>query len=277
MMDYLLNLPLHQYINIGLLLGSTVLCCLLIIIGAALQLLHRARTAAPLPHIYRFNGSGFPNIIDESYTFIFTIFFAFISLGNVFSEPEELSASDAWLSAFTTLLIYAPMALRYISLPPQQQGTPFMRDLGLALLTLVAIYFSLGILDAGHVIEHIIQLTDAPSLQSVSQEMTAAKDPTTLAALCFSAIIVAPIMEEVVFRGFLYNTLRQRAGIPSAILASSLFFSAIHTSLAQSLPLFIFACAQCLLYEKSNSLRAPIITHMLFNTVTTIFLLFQFS
>jgi len=81
----------------------------------------------------------------------------------------------------------------------------------------------------------------------------------------FAAIVIAPIAEEVLFRGILYPAIKN-AGYPRAALwVSALLFAAIHMNFATFLPLAALAIGLIWLYEKTDNLLAPIAAHSLFN------------
>lgn len=90
--------------------------------------------------------------------------------------------------------------------------------------------------------------------------------------------ILAPISEEIVFRGLVYRTLKGIAffrGTLNAVFAasvSSLLFSAIHANAFVFLPLFIMGMILAASYEKSGSIVVPMLVHSLFN-FSNIFLL----
>ena len=89
-----------------------------------------------------------------------------------------------------------------------------------------------------------------------------------VAAISFFAVVVAPLVEEIFFRGILYATLRSRWGIAAAAAASSLVFAILHFHLAALLPLFALAVVLCLAYERTGSLPACIVAHSLFNSMS---------
>jgi membrane protease YdiL (CAAX protease family) len=94
------------------------------------------------------------------------------------------------------------------------------------------------------------------------------KDMDVLILVAFTAVIVAPICEEVVFRGYIYPALKRFSGPWVGALVTALFFSAAHGSLAALLPLFIFGLVLVFLYEWTGSIWAPIAAHLLFNGAT---------
>jgi len=91
----------------------------------------------------------------------------------------------------------------------------------------------------------------------------------------FMAIVVAPVTEELLFRGILYPTVKQ-AGYPKAALwGTALVFGLVHFNLASFVPLVLLSIVLCYLYEWTDNLLAPICAHSVFNTVAFIVLLLQ--
>jgi len=85
------------------------------------------------------------------------------------------------------------------------------------------------------------------------------------------ASFVAPIIEEVVFRGYLQSALRRRIPAWGAITVAALVFAAIHGSLIL-LPLyFIIGAGLGYVYERTASIYAAIGLHMLNNVIFSIF------
>lgn len=95
------------------------------------------------------------------------------------------------------------------------------------------------------------------------------------AAVIAMAVIVAPVAEEVLFRGYFYGVIRRFGGRVPAILISSLLFAAIHVHLPSFPGLAVLAMILCLLYERTGSLWAPITMHSLFNASTIAALLLR--
>lgn len=94
------------------------------------------------------------------------------------------------------------------------------------------------------------------------------KDPAVLILMAFAAVIVAPICEEVVFRGYLYPVAKRYAGPWVAAVCTALMFSAAHGNMAALLPLFVFGLVLVALYEFTGSIWAPVAAHFLFNAAT---------
>lgn len=113
-------------------------------------------------------------------------------------------------------------------------------------------------------------------LQAPVQMIIDAKqnNPALLVYLAILTVIVAPICEEIVFRGYIYGTLKRFSCRFFAATVSALFFAVVHTSLWSLVPLFIVGFCLAIIYEKSGSLWAAILTHAMFNGVTTCYLIF---
>ena len=88
-----------------------------------------------------------------------------------------------------------------------------------------------------------------------------------LAVMGFTAVVLAPLAEEALFRGVLYTALKQRGHPRLALVGTAALFAAIHFNLAALLPLFFLALVFTWLYERTGNLIAPIAAHMMFNAV----------
>ncbi len=86
-------------------------------------------------------------------------------------------------------------------------------------------------------------------------------------SLVLWAVVLAPIVEEMYFRGRLLDALGGKLGPGWAGLISSLAFAAIHGIPAFAPAYFVFACALLFLRRRTGGLAAPIIAHMINNAI----------
>jgi membrane protease YdiL (CAAX protease family) len=107
-----------------------------------------------------------------------------------------------------------------------------------------------------------------PTQEALSQ---AAAVPGFLPLVFLSGVIIAPIAEEIVFRGYLYKAFRDRFKPSYAIVLSAALFSAIHLELLAAAPLFVIGVVLAYVYEKTGNLMAPITLHVLNNAVAFLF------
>jgi len=93
-------------------------------------------------------------------------------------------------------------------------------------------------------------------------------------ALIGGAILVAPLAEELFFRGLVQSGLgRLLRGRWPAVVCTGLLFGAIHTQPEAVVPLAVLGIALGYLYERTGSLIAPILMHALFNAKNIIWTL----
>jgi membrane protease YdiL (CAAX protease family) len=87
-------------------------------------------------------------------------------------------------------------------------------------------------------------------------------DPTTF---LITGILIAPLFEETIFRGFFFTGLRQKLGWKKAALVTSALFAFCHLQLAALIPTFVIGLIFCYLYQRSESIWPGIILHTLVN------------
>jgi membrane protease YdiL (CAAX protease family) len=175
----------------------------------------------------------------------------------------------------TCLLVLFHVNRRY-GLVPADLGLRFDRwrhDLLLAAGMLVFV-FGLQVLMSGYVHYLYERAREPLERQSVIQQMLEERSAWRLAVMVVVAVVVAPVWEEIAFRGFLQPFLRRRLGGTGSIVLTAVLFSLIHEPLSKFLavPLFVFPLALALgyCYERTQRLAAPILLHMLHNLVSVI-------
>ena len=89
------------------------------------------------------------------------------------------------------------------------------------------------------------------------------------------AVVIAPVAEELAFRGYLYGVLKRYFGAVPALVLSGILFSLIHLNLPSFFPLLVLASVFALAYELSGSLLVPMTMHALFNALSLILVLVE--
>ena len=87
-----------------------------------------------------------------------------------------------------------------------------------------------------------------------------------------SSGICGPILEELIFRGIVYNKLKTFNKPMIAIVLSSIIFGVVHGSIVNIIYTFGVSFILIYLYEKYKTLKAPIIMHMFLNTTVIVLL-----
>ncbi len=107
-----------------------------------------------------------------------------------------------------------------------------------------------------------------PTQQAISQSAT---EPGLFPLVFISGAIIAPIAEEIVFRGYMYKAFRDRFKMWYAILLSAALFAVIHLEWRAALSLFVIGIVLAYVYEKTGNIMAPITLHILNNAVAFLF------
>ncbi len=113
-----------------------------------------------------------------------------------------------------------------------------------------------------------------PEPQPIAELLVKTDSTLVASMLVVTVVLVAPLFEEVAFRGFAYPVLKQRLGTWRALVIVSAAFSLIHFHAPSVLPLFALAIGLGLVYELTGSLLAPITMHALFNLTNVAILLY---
>jgi membrane protease YdiL (CAAX protease family) len=88
------------------------------------------------------------------------------------------------------------------------------------------------------------------------------------------AVAIAPVVEEFLFRFFLYGVIKRYLGTFLGIIVNAVLFAAAHTHFPSFVPLFVLGSCFTIAYEWSGSILVAMTMHSLFNSVTLIVLAF---
>lgn len=130
-------------------------------------------------------------------------------------------------------------------------------------VAVISIAFSLAL-------NNLVLLSDLAEYSIAYQETAEVLYSPSLMVQILCLGIVTPIMEEYIFRGLIFKRLRNRFPVRRAIVSSALFFGIYHGNLVQMIYGTLSGILLAYLYEKYGSLKAPILAHMLMNTVACI-------
>lgn len=110
----------------------------------------------------------------------------------------------------------------------------------------------------------------AESVQPILEFWMSNPDFISRGLVALMALVMAPLAEEVIFRGYLYGVARRYVGRGWAIAATALLFAGIHGHLPALPGLCVLAVMLTLAYERFRSLWAPILLHSTFNFLSLI-------
>ena len=82
------------------------------------------------------------------------------------------------------------------------------------------------------------------------------------------AVILIPITEELLCRGAIYGALKKGMAMPIAMILQAMIFGVIHMNIIQGIYAFMLGMVLVLIYERTKSIWAPILMHVLFNGIS---------
>lgn len=86
-------------------------------------------------------------------------------------------------------------------------------------------------------------------------------------------VLVVPIIEELIFRGYLFGKLRPLLGMVGASLLTSLIFAVAHGQFNVAVVTFVLSMLSCCLREYTGAIWSGVGLHMVVNAVATLLLL----
>ena len=177
-------------------------------------------------------------------------------------DPQifEVSVQFALYGALLSWIVWAcrrsNIGLRRLAgtLPAGYDRQAWLRVAGLLAVTMA---FSYG---SALVSLYALAILSPGLLEFLFEALSTAPDPTLGYHVAMTAIIVvlAPVLEETLFRGILINRWGVRWGVPTAVLASSVAFGILHVN---PVGIGIVGLVTALLYLKTGTLIVPILFH----------------
>ena len=194
--------------------------------------------------------------------------------GNGFA-PEGTTQSSAWTYAFA-MGAQIPVVVAYAVLR-KRCGS---RHIGLVAVIAFVVFVPMALATAGllHGILSIAGL-ESPSALGHKTLVELASSPWTASTwvIVICATLGAGIFEEVLYRGLLLPTFAAVLGGKNAwkaIIATSILFAAMHAGAAPisaMVGLFVLSIGLCWARVKSGGVLAPILIHIVFNTMNIAF------
>jgi len=93
------------------------------------------------------------------------------------------------------------------------------------------------------------------------------RDRATLLGLIPWIVVLLPLSEEVFFRGYVFRFVSQRIGLRTGAVVSALMFALVHFNLSGFLIYVGIGLVLAWVYVRSSSLVAPIIGHVIHNSI----------
>lgn len=98
-------------------------------------------------------------------------------------------------------------------------------------------------------------------------------DRALIYGLIVLAVFIAPVVEETIFRGFVFNAFLRYVPVAPAAIASGLIFGLAHSDWTVFFPLACAGIVLAVVYYRTGSLASSMLTHGTFNAVNVVLVL----
>jgi uncharacterized protein len=151
-------------------------------------------------------------------------------------------------------------------------GVITWRDMGLppdALPTVgrVALLATVGLFLVAIVVEQALQLLGIHQTQLDGFQWLAAVPPWLFALVVIAAAVVAPIAEEIYFRGYVFRAYYEQKGPLPAYVFSAALFALVHLNLPAFVPIFAIGLFLAYIYRRTNSILPGMVAHAVNNAL----------
>ena len=199
---------------------------------------------------------------------------------------KGLALDDLRPPGFALALLNLPLWVGLIGVPllDRRNGLDWRRDLGWSMKLIdVPLGLAVGVATQFVLIplyELVWLVFERQDVGQVADDLVAQVDgPLDVVAFIAMTVIMAPLAEEIVYRGLLYRGIRNMEAshhsmsVGIAVVASSLVFAISHFQFVQFPGLFLFGVAAALLFQRTGRLATAIWAHVGFNATTVVLLL----
>ena len=186
--------------------------------------------------------------------------------------PDKIIQNENILIIISQCMIIVPSVI-YIIFTKGKSIKNINTKLFNPLVILLLFAFTISITP---VISYISSITMLFSENYVAAQLTdTVKNPLWYSLLLMA--LLPAMVEEVAFRGLIYNGYKKSGDIKGAIIYGSLLFGLFHMNINQCCYAFFMAIMFTFLYEATDSLYATIIVHFMFNGMSTVIQYISFS
>jgi membrane protease YdiL (CAAX protease family) len=119
----------------------------------------------------------------------------------------------------------------------------------------------------------VIRLASEAGLPGNADLFSDPEGPMDVGYLVFGIAMIAPLVEEMMFRGYLYSLLERRAGTNPAIIVTAWLFALFHFSFVSFIPIFFMGLWMGYLRKRSGSILPSLIFHGLNNLMAIVIIL----
>ncbi|HET6379736.1 MAG TPA: CPBP family intramembrane glutamic endopeptidase [candidate division Zixibacteria bacterium] len=182
---------------------------------------------------------------------------------------DSPSVAGSLLLLTVTQVVLLVISGVFVFLPRALAGARFLPERGALRGVVVALVLAAPAWLAAELVGVLVNLLlYALGMEFEPGVVEAAIDNVHPLVLAVALVVVAPVAEEVFFRGVVYNAWEREYGSRRALAGSALLFALIHGSIFVFVPIALLGLLLARLYQQTRSLPAVIALHAGFNAIS---------
>ena len=191
-------------------------------------------------------------------------------------ELSEFVAGPAITAIAASFYVWASRRAIVRPDPPAARTRTDASAVHVVLVTALCIGLALGgSMVLGELLEILgVPVQEQPRILEIVEAAKSGEDRRTIVVLGISAVVLAPIAEEWLFRGALFRRLLGHLGRPFAYVASALGFAAIHNNPAGFVIYLWLGLVFAVALDRTGRLASPIAVHVANNAFAFALLLY---
>jgi len=207
----------------------------------------------------------------SSITIIMTIILMFVCLS--FLVPIKDSITFQMLSfclfglIISTLILWINYKKEKLSFGLSIKNLKYVIWTPLIYLITIILLLFVGLLNQ-YLLTNFFDVEIKP--QDILEKFKELENSFEISIFVIGSAVIAPIYEELLFRGIIFPKLIQKTNFTIALLLSSLIFAVLHFHLSALLPLFVLSIILSITYLYTSTIWASISLHALFNLISII-------
>jgi len=207
----------------------------------------------------------------SSITIIMTIILMFICLSFLIPTKDSITFQMLSFCLFgliiSTLILWINYKREKLSFGLSIKNLKYVIWTPLIYLITIILLLFVGLLNQ-YLLTNFFDIEIKP--QEILEKFKELENSFEISIFVIGSAVVAPIYEELLFRGIIFPKLIQKTNFTIALLLSSLIFAVLHFHLSALLPLFVLSIILSITYLYTSTIWASISLHALFNLISII-------
>ncbi len=194
-----------------------------------------------------------------------------VTINNNSLNIQAIDANMSLIITFFGALITIPLliVIKYYDSKKQVLQGAYLYKSVFPLKYLLIVPFAVTFMYAANIVVAIVEKL-IPNIAHSFDETAKAIYGANITIQIITAVILGPIVEELIFRGLMYIRLKRMFGAGVAAFVTGVIFGVYHGNVSQGIYAFIFSYGAIFIYERYKKIYAPIIMHMVANGVSVL-------